>query len=261
MCLWLNGRVIGLNQNLKADETNRFIVSPILATSFTRPSLTVPNKIMKTKNRLVLLSGALMLALSASAQTTAVDTHVAAAMASTSTPSIEQDVQGVGTTIGGWFTSENPANRFQDVQTWAGAVNQNNAPVANEVGGSYDIWRQHSDYYPYTAATNQSDSSIYIAAEGRIRDAQIGVMSIGVGPQIGWMQNDVRIGVFAEPVYRFDKKNSHYRAEFGIAAEKMLTANTAVGLLLSIQTHETVPFIGGDFSVSFGNGKGLFGLF
>ena len=217
---------------------------------------------MKTKIQFLLATLTLCaFALTSPAQTSAVDTHVAAAMSSSPAQSIIGDVQGVGTTIGVWFTSENPANRFQDVQTWAGAVNQNNAPVANEVGASYDIWRQHSDYYPYRAVTNQSDSSIYIAAEGRMRNSQLGVVSLGVGPQIGWMQNDVRIGVFAEPVYRFDKQHSHYRAEFGIFGEKMLTANTAIGVLLSIQTHETVPFIGGDFSVSFGNGKGLFGLF
>lgn len=213
------------------------------------------------KYKSAIIGVALLAATVIHAQTTAVDAHVNAALSSPTATSIEQGVQGVGTTIGGWFTSENPANRFQDVQTWAGAVNQNNAPVANEVGASYDIWRQNSDYYPYTAATNQSDSSIYIAADGRMRDSQLGVMSLGVGPQIGWMQNDVRIGFFVEPVYRFDQAHSHYRAEFGIAGEKMLTANTAVGLLVSIQTHETIPFIGGDFSVSFGNGKGLFGLF
>lgn len=170
-------------------------------------------------------------------------------------------VQGVGTTIGGWFTSENPANRFQDAQTWAGVVNQNNAPVANEIGGSYDLWRQKQDYFPYTTATNQSSTTVYLALDGRVRDAQIGIMSIGVGPQFGWMQNDVRIGVFVEPVYRLDQKHSRFRAEFGLAAEKMLTANTAVGLLVSQQTHEKTPFFGGQFSVSFGNGSGFLGLF
>jgi hypothetical protein len=61
----LNGRVIGLNQNLKADETNRFIVSPILATSFTRPSLTVKSKTMKTKTRSILAVGVCLLSLAA----------------------------------------------------------------------------------------------------------------------------------------------------------------------------------------------------
>ena len=170
-------------------------------------------------------------------------------------------VKGVGTTIGGWFSSENPANRFQDVQIWTGAINQNNAPVANEVGGSYDIWRQNSDYYPYTAATNQNNASIYAAIEGRVRDSQIGIMSIGAGPQLGWMQNDVRVGFFIEPVYRLDQKHSRYRVEFGLTAEKMLTANTAIGLVLSQQTHEKNPFFGAQLNVSFGNGRGFLGLF
>lgn len=172
-----------------------------------------------------------------------------------------QTIEGFGNTIGGWFTSENPANRFQDVQTWAGAVNQNNAPVANEVGASYDLWRQHADYFPYTGATNQNKSSIYAALEGRVRDSQIGVMSVGVGPQIGWMQNDIRIGLFLEPVYRLDMKRSKFRFEGGLFAEKMLTANTAVALMLSQQTHEKVPFVGAQFTVSFGNGSGFLGLF
>jgi hypothetical protein len=60
MCL--NGRVIGLNQNLKADETNRFIVSPILTASFIRPSLTVQTKTMKTKIRSSLTVGLILLA-------------------------------------------------------------------------------------------------------------------------------------------------------------------------------------------------------
>lgn len=170
-------------------------------------------------------------------------------------------IQGLGSTVAGWFTSENPANRFQDVQTWAGAVNQNNAPVANEVGASYDLWRQHADYFPYTGATNQNKSSIYLALEGRERNAQSGVLSIGAGPQVGWMQNDIRIGLFVEPVYRLDQKHSKYRAEFGLMAEKMLTANTAVALMLSQQTHEKIPFVGAQFTVSFGNGTGFLGLF
>lgn len=181
--------------------------------------------------------------------------------AQTNAQTIVQTISGVGTTIGGWFTSENPNNRYQDVQTWAGAVNQNNAPVANEVGASYDIWRQHGDYFPYTGATNQNNSSIYAALEGRVRDSQVGIMSIGAGPQVGWMQNDIRIGVFAEPVYRLDQKHSKYRGEFGLMAEKMLTANTAIALMLSQQTHEKVPFIGAQFTVSFGNGSGFLGLF
>lgn len=177
------------------------------------------------------------------------------------TQSTVQEVQGIGSTVGGWFTSENPANRYQDVLTWAGVVNQNNAPIANEVGASYDLWRQHADYFPYTAATNQSESTIYAAIEARERSSTPGVLSIGAGPQIGWMQNDIRLGFFVEPVYRLDKKHSKFRAEAGFMGDKMLTKNTAIGLQISWQTHEAVPFIGANMNVSFGNGSGLFGLF
>lgn len=170
-------------------------------------------------------------------------------------------IEGFGTTLSSWFTSENPANRYQDIQSWAAVIDQNNGPVANEVGASIDLWRQNSDYFPYTGATNQNSSSIYFAVEGRARDASEGFISAGVGPQLGWMQNDVRIGVFGEPVYRFDKPHSKYRGEFGVTAEKMLTKNTAIGMVLSIQTHEKVPYFGGQVNVSFGNGSGLFGLF
>jgi hypothetical protein len=181
--------------------------------------------------------------------------------AQTNTQTTIQTIQGVGSTIGSWFSSENPANRFQDAQTWAGVVNQNNSPVANEVGASYDLWRSESKYFPYTAATNQPSTSLYLALEGRERTSGVGIMSAGAGPQFGWMQNDIRIGVFVEPVYRLDQKRSKFRAEFGLTAEKMLTPNTAIGLLLSQQTHEKTPFVGGQFTVSFGNGTGFLGLF
>jgi hypothetical protein len=77
--LCFNERVIGLNQNLKADETNRFIVSPILATSFTRPSpfIHAENKTMNTKIKSVALLGLSLiglLALAACKSTTTVTT-------------------------------------------------------------------------------------------------------------------------------------------------------------------------------------------
>ena len=180
--------------------------------------------------------------------------------AQTTNQTTVQTIEGFGSTVGGWFTSENPAQRYQDAQTWAGVVNQNNSPVANEVGGSYDLWRSETKYFPYTGLTNQPATSLYLATEGRVRSAQPGVLSIGIGPQFGWMQNNIRIGAFVEPVYRLDKKHSKYRAEFGLTAEKMMTANTAVDFFLSLQTHEKVPFVGGAFHVSFGNGTGFLGL-
>lgn len=181
-------------------------------------------------------------------------------------PTTIQTVQGMGSTVAGWFSSENPANRYQDLLFWTGAVNQNNATVANETGLSYDIWRQNKDYYPFTS-TNTVNSTLFAAVESRTRMAGIGgaFQSEGVGPEFGWMQNDVRVGVFASAVYRFSTvgspSNAKMRGEFGVFADKMLTANSAIGLMLSFQTGEKYPFVGGQFNVSFGNGKGFLGLF
>lgn len=177
-----------------------------------------------------------------------------------------QQIVGTGTTIAGWFSSENPANRYQDVLFWSGAINQNNATVANETGGSWDLWRQNAGYYPYTGS-NTVDSTLFAAVETRTRMAGIGgtLLSQGVGPEFGWMQNDIRLGVFVEPVYRFSVAGSpstaKTRAEFGLFGDKMVSQNAAVGLMISFQTGERYPFIGGDMSISFGNGKGFLGLF
>jgi len=220
----------------------------------------------KLKSILIIGAVALSAAVTHAQSTAPIMPPVTAASLESTNPTTIQTVQGMGTTVAGWFTSENPANRFQDLLFWTGAVNQNNATVANETGLSYDIWRQNQDYYPFTG-TNTSSSTLFAAAESRTRMSGLGGLfqSEGIGPEFGWMQNDVRVGVFVDGTYRFSTigspSSSKLRAELGVFADKMLTPNSAIGLMLSYQTGEKYPFIGAQFNVTFGNGKGFLGLF
>lgn len=174
-------------------------------------------------------------------------------------------VQGVGTTVGGWLTHENPTNRYQDVLTWTGPLYQNGAPIANETGGSYDLWRSSkTGYYPFTG-TNSANSSLFAGAEVRGRFSAPGLVSTQAGPEFGWMQNDVRLGVSIDFVYHSsttgDVSNTRKRWEFDFFADHMVSQNAALGLVVGFQQHEKYPLFLPSVSISFGNGSGFFGLF
>jgi hypothetical protein len=204
---------------------------------------------------LIVLTAALALTLALKAQTPPLPSG-------TNTVEI---VQGIGTTLGDWFTSENPTNRYQDVLTWAGVINQNGAPVANETGGSWDLWRQNKDYYPFISGTNQSSSTLFLGPEVRGRFSSPGIVSGQAGPEFGWMENDIRLGAAVDFVHRFStlgsRSSAKERWELDFFADKMVSKNTAVGFMLGFQAHEPIPLFGGQMNISFGNGKGLFGIF
>lgn len=174
-------------------------------------------------------------------------------------------IPGVGSTIGGWLTSENPTNRYQDVLAWTGPLYQNGAPIASETGGSWDLWRSAgTDYYPFTG-TNAASATLFAGPEIRGRFSAPGAISSQFGPEFGWQQNDVRLGVAVDFVYRNsttgDISNTKKRFEFDFFGDKMVSQNAGLGLLVGFQQHERYPLFMPTLSLSFGNGSGFLGLF
>ena len=166
-------------------------------------------------------------------------------------------IPGVGSTVSQWFASQNTNLSWQDVTIWDGPVYLNNVNVANEFGGSYDLWR---------SGTNTA-SILFAAVEGRTRQAGIAgtFVSQNAGAEFGWMKYDVRLGAFLDGVYRnnitIGDAHSRLGVELGLFADKKLSQNTGLGFFISYQTEQKYPLIGGQLNVSFGNGKGFMGLF
>lgn len=183
--------------------------------------------------------------------------HLAGAQTDTNSPASPPTIPGVGSTVAQWFTGQNTNLSWPDVTVWDGPVYLNNVNVANEFGGSFDLWR---------SGTNTA-SILFAAAEGRTRQAGIAgtFVSQNAGAEFGWMKYDVRLGAFLDGVYRNNITigDAHDRlgVEVGLFADKKLTENTGLGFFISYQSGQKYPLIGGQLNVSFGNGNGFLGLF
>ena len=163
---------------------------------------------------------------------------------------------GIASTVGGWVTSINTNYSFADVITWDGPVYANQVNVANELGGSYDLWHQVN-------VPNNATGTILGAAEGRFRQGGIGgvFVSEGGGGEFGWMKGDFRAAIFVDGV-KLETPGHKGAWEFGVQVEKLFTANgTGAAFFISKQEHQNWPFIGGSLSVSFGTIGGLFSHF
>ncbi len=164
---------------------------------------------------------------------------------------------GIGTTLSAWFTSQNTNLAWQDITVWDGPVYLNNVNIANELGGSCDLWR---------SGTNTS-SILFAALEGRTRQAGIAgtFVSQNLGGEFGWMTYDIRLGCYLDGVYRNDITvgDAHTRlgVELGAFADKKISANSGLGFFMSYQSGQKYPLLGAQLNISFGNGSGFLGLF
>ena len=143
---------------------------------------------------------------------------------------------------------------------WDGAIYEDQVNVANELGGSYDIW--HSSTNKLT--TNGLE---FAAIEIRSRQAGVtgGLISEQFGVEFGYEKCDFRAGLFADGVYRNHLApglaTTREGFEGGFFADKMFTASTAAGIFVSFQTGQKYPIFGVNFHATFGNGAGFLGLF
>ena len=158
-----------------------------------------------------------------------------------------------------WLGNINTNYSYQDVILWDGPVYENQVNIANELGGSYDIW--HSVTGPTT------NGLIFGAIESRSRQAGIAGswLSEGLGGEFGWQKCSFRGGVFVDGIYLNHPSavgaKSRLGAEGGVFMDDMLSAATAAGVFISGQTGQKYPIIGANLKVTFGNGGGFLGLF
>jgi hypothetical protein len=181
----------------------------------------------------------------------------------------EPTVPGLISTFGNWVSTYDTNLTFDDVIIWDGPIYQNNVNIGNELGASYDVWRQKISTNNTSLASvgNKLGGQMFLALEGRCRQASIAGnrVSESGGIEFGWMKYDFRAGLFADGVY-IDHPSAvgvtgHEQAEFGLFMEKMLSKASALGAFISEQTGQKQPIIGANLNVSFGNGTGFLGLF
>jgi hypothetical protein len=170
------------------------------------------------------------------------------------------NIPGLTSTLGNWLSSYNTNFTFQDIVIWDGPIYQDGVNVANELGGSVDLWK---------SKPIKNGGSLYVAVEARFRQASVGGLNLseGGGIQLGWTKYDFKIGLFGEVVYLNHPDevglppDRHLTGEFGIQAMKMLSPSVATGIFISQQIYQPAQIIGVNLNVSFGNGTGVFGLF
>jgi hypothetical protein len=193
----------------------------------------------------VILAGILAFAAKAHSQTT-----------TNTVPSLGDSLSSVAS----WAGNINTNLHYADVILWDGPVYENQVNVANELGGSYDLWRSDTN-----ALTG--NSLLFAGVETRNRQAGIAGswLSEGFGGEFGWMKGDFRAGLFCDGVHLDNPgavgATSHFAFEGGIFADKMLSSASAVGLFGSFQTGQKYPILGAHLVVTFGNGTGFLGLF
>ena len=190
------------------------------------------------------------------------------ARAQTNAP-IVPTISGLTSTFSDWISSYNTNYSFQDALVWDGPVYQDQVNFGNELGGSYDFWRQNisTNNSGIAGIANKLSGQCFGAIEGRFRQAGItgSWVSMAGGGEFGWQKYDFRAGVFADGVYLNNPSAMHVShrgtAEIGIFADKMMASSSAVGLFISQQIFQKSPIIGANLNVSFGNGTGFLGLF
>jgi hypothetical protein len=164
---------------------------------------------------------------------------------------------GLASTITGWIGNINTNYSYADVILWDGLIYENQLNVANELGGSYDLW--HSVVVP-----NNSTGTLFDSVEGRFRQAGIaGVFaSEQGGDEFGYMKGDFRIfgyvdGVFLQNPQVFSGSSHKGAWEVGLQAEKMFSQNMAGAIFIGMQEHQKYPLIGVNITVTFGTIGGL----
>jgi hypothetical protein len=214
---------------------------------------------MKKITTLILIAAAALLLLTAVNANAQTDTN-------TPTP---PTVNGLISTFGSWIGTYNTNLSFQDIIIWDGPVYENQVNIGNELGASYDVWRQtiSTNNTGLASVGNKLGGQMFLGLEARIRQASVAGARVSEagGLEFGWMKYDFRAGVFADGVYLDHPSvvgvTGHEQAEFGIFAEKMLSPSSALGMFISEQTGQKFPIIGANLNVSFGNGTGFLGLF
>lgn len=178
-------------------------------------------------------------------------------------------VPGLISTFGKWVGSYDTNLTFDDVIIWDGPIYQNQINIGNELGGSYDVWRQKisTNNTSIASVANKLGGQMFGAVEARLRQASIAGdrLSEAGGLEFGWMKYDFRAGLFSDLVYLDHPgavgRSGHIQGEGGLFAEKMLSKSSALGMFISLQTGAKQPIIGANLNVSFGNGTGFLGLF
>jgi hypothetical protein len=169
-------------------------------------------------------------------------------------------VPGLINTFTTFVTTEDTNLAFQDIIVWDGPVYQSQINIANELGASLDVWHSHP------ALTTADSGTLFAAPEIRLRQGAIAgaFVSENAGGEFGWQIHDLRVGVFADGVYRNQLTGSQSQRlgfEGGVFADKMFGKNSGIGLFLSEQTGSAIPLIGLNVNLTFGNRQGFLGIF
>jgi hypothetical protein len=145
----------------------------------------------------------------------------------------------LGHTILGYFTTFNPAldstfgaSTF-DLWTGVSSVQNGDAPIQNDLGISYDIWR------PAPSATN-SVVRTALSLENGLRDSGIAgsLISDQVGLGFSIIVHDVKLTAYLDGGYNFfeqGKMRDKLFGEVGIRAKKALGAHFYSGVGMGVQ--------------------------
>jgi hypothetical protein len=216
------------------------------------------NTMSRIEFMLALLAITLLFSCTSKAQTTI--TTLPSGLSVTNILGQQSPTSPIGTleTVASWATTINTNYYFPDVLLWDGPVYQKGVNIANEVGGSWDLWRQN-------AGTN-AGSTLFAGLELRARQGAVGsaFVSENFGGEFGWINHDFKVGVFADGVYRSDAAlaaadGGRMAGEFGLFADKMLSPGSAAGVFVSIQTGDATPLVGANLNVTFGSVTGFLG--
>lgn len=165
-----------------------------------------------------------------------------------STTAASPSTQNIIQTTFGWFSSQNTNLTFARVSVWEAGVYQAGSLEANEVGTSYDFWRE---------STNNA-SCLFSALEARARQAPgVGTpfLSQGVGPEFGLIKYDIKVGIYIDGVWVTQpigaEKTKGFTVEGGGFISKKLTDNTGLGVFLGLQWGQNLPLLGIDLNAQF----------
>jgi hypothetical protein len=169
-------------------------------------------------------------------------------------------IPSIVNTFTSFVTTQNTNLSFQDIIVWDGPVYQSQVNVANELGLSVDAWHSR------TALTATNASTLFAAPETRLRQGALAgaFVSEAGGGEFGWQIYDLRVGVFADGLYRNQLAGGQHDrlgCEGGVFADKLFGKNSGIGLFLSEQTGSAIPLIGVNVNLTFGNSQGFLGIF
>jgi hypothetical protein len=161
------------------------------------------------------------------------------ALAQTNLPPTPTGLTDLGNTILGYFISFNTNldSTFgsSSFDLWAGvsSVQNGDAPIVNDLGLSYDIWRP-------VPATN-SPVKTAVSLENVIRDSGLAgsLISDQFGPSFSLIVHDVKITAYIDGGYDFFRKNTKFKeklfGEVGLRAKKAIGTHFYFGVGLGQQ--------------------------